>query len=93
MRRKTDSPTRAQENSSRKKEPRGPRRSKPAPPAIFIESSVNGYRHHMSRAHLRNKRGYVYLCWREGNRVHNFYLGKAPRSSPTPGPRPTSDRS
>lgn len=87
MPRKTDSPTRNKENSSSKKQLRAPRRSKPAPPLIFIERSVNGYRHHMSRAHLRNKRGYVYLCWREGKRVRTFYLGKAPRPSPTPDPR------
>ncbi len=37
----------------------------------------------MRRAHLRNKGGYVYLCWREGERVRNYYLGKAPRKSPT----------
>ena len=36
-----------------------------------------------ARAYLRNKRGYVYLCWRDGDRVRNFYLGKAPRKSPT----------
>ncbi len=35
------------------------------------------------RAHLRNKKGYVYLRWREGKRVRTFYLGKAPRTSPT----------
>jgi hypothetical protein len=93
MRRKTDSPTRARENSSSKKPAIAARRSNPAP-AIFVACPHEGWQQsHMSRAHLRNKRGYVYLCWREGNRVRTFYLGKAPRSSPTPRRRPTSDRS
>lgn len=69
-----------------KKRPRAiakPRRANP--PKIFVEvpsKSLYGGPQH-ARAHLRNKRGYVYLCWREGLWVKNFYLGKAPRSSPT----------
>lgn len=48
-------------------------------------------------AHLRNKRGYLELCWRDGKRVKTVHLGKAANSSPTrrrgpggrrrPGPR------
>jgi hypothetical protein len=36
-----------------------------------------------ARAHLRNRKGYVYLTWRDGQRVRSFYLGKAPRKCPT----------
>lgn len=63
-----------------------PRRANP--PKLFVEvpsKSLYGGPQH-ARAHLRNKRGYVYLCWREGLWVKNFYLGKAPRSSPTKVP-------
>lgn len=34
---------------------------------------------HLAKAHLRNKRGYVYLVWRDGSHVHEFYIGKAKR--------------
>lgn len=56
------------------------------PPRIYVEVTNNGGygMNAHARAHLRNKRGYVYLCWREGDRVRNYYLGKAPRKSPTP---------
>jgi hypothetical protein len=37
----------------------------------------------MVKSHLRNRRGYLYLCWRDKGTVRNFYLGKAPRKSPT----------
>lgn len=61
------------------------RRAMP-PPRIFVCTSPEPYyAHDFSRAHIRNKSGYVYLAWREGKRVRNFYLGKAPRSSPTTG--------
>jgi len=64
-------------------------------PAIYVRVSEkdDGYysRAMYARAHLRNKRGYVYLCWREGERVRNYYLGKAPRKSPTPGAALPSD--
>ena len=36
------------------------------------------------RAHLRNRRGYLELCWRDGERVRSFYLGKAAKKFPTP---------
>jgi hypothetical protein len=35
------------------------------------------------KAHLRNKKGYVYLQWKDSTEVRSFYLGKAPRSSTT----------
>lgn len=59
--------------------------SRATPPNIYVEVPGGSYQfgRGMAHAHLRNKRGYVYLCWREGDRVRNFYLGKAPRKSPT----------
>jgi hypothetical protein len=55
------------------------------PPKIFValESKLVWESGRFAEAHLRNKKGYVYLCWRDGDRVRNFYLGKAPRKSPT----------
>lgn len=41
------------------------------------------WRWQYSKAHLRNRRGYVYLCWRDGEEFRTYYLGKAPRKSPT----------
>jgi hypothetical protein len=66
----------------KKRPPIGCRRE---PPQIFVRGKTGrGYGGYcMIKAHLRNKRGYVYLCWRENDTVRNFYLGKAPRSCPT----------
>jgi hypothetical protein len=55
------------------------------PPAIFVR--VEGkytWSTKYASAHLRNRKGYVYLTWRDGDKVRSFYLGKAPRKSPTP---------
>jgi hypothetical protein len=54
-------------------------------PDIYVKciDPVHSWRDPYARAHLRNKRGYVYLSWRDGGTVRTFYLGKAPRSSPT----------
>lgn len=54
------------------------------PPEIYVRV-VEGasWRHSYARAHLRNRKGYVYLSWRDGERVRELYLGKAPRKSPT----------
>jgi hypothetical protein len=53
-------------------------------PRLFVELAGDCWQFgRLHKAHIRNKRGYVYLCWREGKRVRNFYLGKAPRNSPT----------
>jgi hypothetical protein len=64
--------------------PIGARRVKAPPPEIYVKLPVHDVWRPYSRAHLRNKRGYVYLCWRDGEKVKNYYLGKAPRKSPTP---------
>lgn len=64
-----------------------PRRARVPPPEIFVRLTDHVPYAAFHQAHLRNKRGYVYLCWREGKRVRNFYLGKARKPSPT---RPSS---
>lgn len=71
----------------KKKRPRRPkevRRVRQEPPDIYVRLGGESHYGAYSHAHLRNKKGYVYLCWRDGDRVRNFYLGKAPRKSPTP---------
>jgi hypothetical protein len=85
------SPTRRQRSSepqkARAKKTRlsiAKRRATPLNPEIYVRGESAFGMVEFKRAHLRNKRGYVYLCWREGDRVRNFYLGKAPRKSPTP---------
>lgn len=77
------SPTRAQDPQRRRKRPdQACRREKPD---IYVRAPRPGTYSGLAfvQAHLRNKRGYVYLCWREGQTVRTFYLGKAPRSCPT----------
>ena len=76
------------------------RRGKLPPLFVHIEwpESYGGRR--MVRAHLRNHRGYLELCWREGQTVKTVHLGKAAKRSPTlrrgPGgrrrPGPARDR-
>ena len=57
-------------------------------PRIFVQvfSTYGSARH--AQAHLRNKGGYLYLCWRDQGKVRNFYLGKRPPDSPTASSRP-----
>ena len=57
-------------------------------PEIFVKAidREHPWRDPYARAHLRNRKGYVYLTWRDGAKVRTFYLGKAPRKCPTPGP-------
>jgi hypothetical protein len=77
---------------SRKRPPRGQRRSrsgrraKPTEPQIFVATKHGSHGPRFAHAHLRNRGGYVYLTWRDGDRVRTFYLGKAPRSALRPGP-------
>lgn len=70
--------------SRRLRRPLGKSGPRPAP-EIFVRCDANpyGYRH-FARCHLRNRKGYVYLCWRDGDKFRTHYLGKAPRKSPTP---------
>jgi hypothetical protein len=53
------------------------------PPEIFVKTTPGDLFPRYAAAHLRNKAGYVYLTWRDGERVRSFYLGKAPRKYPT----------
>lgn len=54
------------------------------PPEIYVRLvERESWRHSYARAHLRNRKGYVYLSWRDGERVRELYLGKAPRKYPT----------
>jgi hypothetical protein len=57
-------------------------------PEIFVKTT-NAMRAEYARAHLRVKGGkYVYLAWKDGDRVRNFYLGqKRNRALPTSGAR------
>lgn len=58
-------------------------RVRPAP-EIYVRVEGRAYwKPKYARAHLRNKKGYVYLVWRDGERIRELYLGKAPRCSPT----------
>lgn len=66
--------------------PIGASRVQPKPPQIFVQTNEEPNIRRMREAHLRNNRGYVYLCWRQEGTVKNFYLGKAPRSYPTKDP-------
>lgn len=53
-------------------------------PEIFVMRVHRGrYDKLYARAHLRNKKGDVFLCWKDGNRVRNFYLGRRKQKPPT----------
>lgn len=58
-------------------------------PQIFVGVQAKKPRVYMSThyaaAKLRNKGGYVYLQWRDGDKVKSFYVGKRAVSSPTGG--------
>jgi hypothetical protein len=60
-------------------------RGKYAPPEIYVlvraEDGIAKY----SRAHLRIKRGYHELCWRDGDKVRTYHLPKRVKASPTRG--------
>ncbi len=62
----------------------GPRREQQTPPEIYVRSGEGQWSGRYHRAHLRNRRGYLELCWRDGERVRTFYLGKAAKKFPTP---------
>ena len=80
---KNNSPTTRSDRQELQKRPISACRAHHKPPRIFVKTYEGPYHGRMREAHLRNKRGYVYLCWRENGTVRNFYLGKAPRSCPT----------
>jgi hypothetical protein len=64
---------------------RGPR---PQPEIFVACRNKASWKSAYAKAHLRNRKGYVYLCWRDGEEFRTFYLGKAPRKSPTHVDRP-----
>lgn len=76
---------RGSKSAGKKPRLRSPGPSRANPPDIFVRVGdshwprVTDFKH----AHLRNRKGYVYLSWRDGEKVRTFYLGKAPRKSPT----------
>ena len=84
-------------NQPGRQDPKSPRKNgrvrsiaarRASPPEIFVKSldREHPWRDPNARAHLRNRSGYVYLTWRDGQRVRSFYLGKAPRKCPTVDP-------
>jgi hypothetical protein len=67
----------------------GERRGKTPPPEIYVKVRNGYWRSNYARAHLRNHRGYMELCWRDGKRIRTLHLGKVRKNSPTaaaPGP-------
>jgi hypothetical protein len=77
------SPTAAIELEKQSVAIRQGRRPKRQAPEIYVRIEQPFDFAHFAKAHLRNKRGYVYLCWRKGRKILTFYLGKQPRSYPT----------
>jgi hypothetical protein len=71
--RKKLSPARSQDRSLQS-------RTKQPPPRIFVRTCEIPWQLAYARAHLRNKRGYLYLSWRDGKKIRTYYLGKAPNS-------------
>ena len=51
-------------------------------PEIFVKTADLPCGDNFSRAHLRNKGGYIYLCWQDGERVRNYYLGQSGQNFP-----------
>jgi len=63
--------------------PSGRSRAKPTAPELYVRDASLPFSRRYCQAHLRNRGGYLYLAWRAGEKVRNYYLGKAPRNSPT----------
>lgn len=58
------------------------------PPLFLYVPDASAYsRRRLVQAHLRNHRGYLELCWREGKAVKTVHLGKAAKHFPTRGVR------
>src|SRR5487761_122032 len=92
-------PTTASDRSSAEKRSllldratRGKRRLRQTPPKLLVDGGYEGYRRLLYGAHLRNKGGYLYLCWREGEHIRNYYLGKARRVTRWPEKRRRTER-
>jgi len=53
-------------------------------PPLFVELAGDSWQFgRLHKAHLRNHRGYLELCWRVGKTVKTVHLGKAAKHSPT----------
>jgi len=53
-------------------------------PPLFVELPGDTWQFgRLHKAHLRNHKGYLELCWREGKAVKTVHLGKAAIHSPT----------
>jgi hypothetical protein len=53
-----------------------PRRAKPEKPEIFVRTREERWPRY-AHASIRVKAGkYLYLAWRDGGRIRNFYLGQ-----------------
>ena len=65
---------------SKRVRPIAERRAMPELYVLVPDDSRFSWRRNYRKAHLRNKRGYLYLCWRDGSGVHSHYLGKAPKN-------------
>lgn len=62
-----------------KKDPRGSR-AKPEIVEIRVLTKDGSAHAGWHTAHLRRKGRYLYLCWREEERVRTLYLGRAANS-------------
>jgi hypothetical protein len=76
-----------------KKRPIAEGRPKAEIPEIFVKTT-NAMRAEYARAHIRIKGGkYLYLAWKDGDRVRNFYLGQKRNSALPTSPARESSRS
>ena|ERR1700732_3534948 len=64
-----------------------PRRTKVRWPRIYVQVATDTVYPRYALAHLRNKKGYLYLSWRDGKKIRTRYLGKTSRAYPTPAAR------
>jgi len=60
-----------------------PREVTPPPKIGVLIPGRHGGFGQWAESHLQNKRGYLWLRWREGKRVRSYYLGKASKNYPT----------
>src|SRR5258707_414077 len=58
-------------------------RGKPTPKFFAERTEPGPYGRLYARVHLRNKRGDVYLVWKDGNKVRSFYVGRRKYYLPT----------
>jgi len=61
----------------------GARRGKRPAPEIYVKIRGTKRVPYFAKAHIRNHRGCLELCWREGDKVRTFHLAKGRKSPPT----------